>query len=195
LQLSRKLDKNPQLKSAINESLDQLNQFSEKYRPEAKKISDDTVKKVKQMADKGLNGEAIAQATNLLQEKVKEIKDLGSKASSDVYKKAAEGAKLYLDKAPDVKKYLEEKIEGLKDYVGKDGVKLINSTYEELEKVGKKGDSKQLMKIVKEKMEQLQKLAKDKGGDVADKVSERPVKYLGLTSLWAQFPVCKISRS
>lgn len=135
------LDNNPQLKGAINDSLAELQKFGDRYGPEAKKIADDTVKQIKQLSDKGLNGESIAKASSLLQQKVKEIKELGAKASSEAYQKAAEGARPYLEKAPDVKKYLEEQLDGVKEYVGDDGIKLINSTYEELEKAGKKGDS------------------------------------------------------
>jgi len=138
------LEKNPQLKSAINDSLSQLNEFSGKYGPEAKKIAEDTVNQIKDIADKGLTGESIMKASALAKEKLKQIQDLGAKAGSEAYAKAAEGARPYLDKAPDVKKYLEDSIGGLKEYVGDDGVKLINDTYADLEKAGKKGDSELL---------------------------------------------------
>lgn len=135
------LEKNPQLKSALNDSLGQLTEFSDKYGPEGKKIAEDTIKQVKQLADQGINGETIMKASSLIKEKLQQIQDLGAKAGSEAYSKAAEGAKPYLDKAPDVKKYLEESLGGLKEYVGDDGVKLINDTYSELQKAGKKGDS------------------------------------------------------
>ena len=135
------LDKNPQLKSAVDDSLKKMQEFGGKYGPEAKKIADDTVKQIKEMADKGLTGETIMKASALAKEKLKQIQDLGEKAGSDAYAKAAEGARPYLDQAPDVKKYFEESIGSLKEYVGEDGVKLINDSYSELEAAGKKGDS------------------------------------------------------
>lgn len=135
------LEKNPQLKSAVNDTLQQLTQFGDKYGPEAKKVADDTVKQIQQLADQGLTAGTIAKAASLAKEKLKEIQELGAKAGSDAYSKAAEGARPYLEKAPDVKKYLEDYLGSMKEYVGDDGVKLINDTYAELEKAGKKGDS------------------------------------------------------
>ena len=136
------LDKNPQLKSAVDDSLKKMQEFGDKFGPEAKKIADDTVQQIKELADKGLTTETIMKASTLAKEKLKQIQELGGKASSEAYSKAAEGAKPYLDKAPDVKKYIEDSLGGLKEYVGDDGVKLINDTYSEIEAAGKKGDSK-----------------------------------------------------
>ena len=125
----------------MNDTLGQMNSFGEKYGPEARKITEDTVNQIKKLTDQGINGETIAKAAALAKQKLQEIKDLGAKAGQEAYSKAAEGARPYLDKAPDVKKYLEESVDGLKEYVGDDGVKLINDTYSELEAAGKKGDS------------------------------------------------------
>lgn len=135
------LASHPQLKSALNDTLGQMGEFGDKYGPEARKIAQDTVNQIKKLTDQGINGETIAKAAALAKQKLQEIKDLGAKAGQDAYAKAAEGARPYLDKAPDVKKYLEESVDGLKEYVGDDGVKLINDTYSELEAAGKKGDS------------------------------------------------------
>lgn len=135
------LASHPQLKSALNDTLGQMNSFGEKYGPEARKITEDTVNQIKKLTDQGINGETIAKAAALAKQKLQEIKDLGAKAGQEAYSKAAEGARPYLDKAPEVKKYLEESVDGLKEYVGDDGVKLINDTYSELEAAGKKGDS------------------------------------------------------
>lgn len=136
------LDKSPQLKQALGDSLDQLNDFSGKYGPEAQKLAKNTINDIQKLANEGLNGETIAKAASLAKQRLEQIKELGAKAGSDAYSKAAESAKPYLDKAPDLKKYFEENLDKLKDYVGDDGVKLINDTYAELEEAGKKGDSK-----------------------------------------------------
>lgn len=135
------LDKNPQLRDAVYESIEQLNSFGAKYGPEAQKLAEDTVKQIKDIADQGINVTSIAKASALAKSKLAEIQKLGAKAGSEAYSKAAESARPFLEKAPDVQKYLEEKIGGLKDYVGDDGVKLINDTYAEVEAAGKKGDS------------------------------------------------------
>lgn len=135
------LDKSPQLKQALGDSLDQLNDFSGKYGPEAKKLTQDTINQIQKLADEGLNGETIAKAAALAKDRLQKVKDLSAKAGSEAYSKAAESAKPYLDKAPDLKKYVEENVDKLKGYVGEDGVKLINETYAEIEKAGKNGDS------------------------------------------------------
>merc|ERR1711939_58280 len=179
------MDKNPQLKSAINDSLGELQHFGDRYGPEARKIADDTINQLKQLSDKGLNAESLTKASSLVQEKLQQIKDLGAKASSEAYQKAAESARPYLEKAPEVKKYLEGQLDGLKEYVGGDGIKLINSTYEELESAGKKGDTKQLMKIAQEKVAELQKLAKEQGGKLANKATEKAGSFPGADKLLA----------
>lgn len=135
------LDKSPQLKQALGDSLDQLNEFGDKYGPKAKDIVKDTVNDIQKLANEGLNGETIAKAAALAKQRLEQVKELGAKAGSEAYSKAAESAKPYLEKAPDVKKYFEENLEKLKDYVGDDGVKLIEETYSEIEEAGKKGDS------------------------------------------------------
>lgn len=135
------LASHPQLKSALHDTFSQMTSFGDKYGPEARKITEDTVNQVKKLTDQGINGETIAKASALAKQKLQEIQDLGAKAGKEAYAKAAEGARPYLDKAPDVKKYLEESVESLKEYVGDDGVKLINETYSDLEAAGKKGDS------------------------------------------------------
>lgn len=139
------LDKSPQLKEALGDSLDQLNEFSEKYGPQAKDLARDTINDIQKLTKEGLNGETITKAAALAKERLEKIKELGAKAGSDAYSKAADAAKPYLEKAPDVKKYFEDNLDKLKDYVGDDGVKLINDTYAELEEAGKKGDSESFL--------------------------------------------------
>ena len=135
------LANHPALKSALGDSYNQLTDLGNKYGPEARKITEDAVKQIKDLTDKGVNGESIAKAVSIAKQKLEEVRKLGQQVGSEAYSKAAEGARPYLDKAPDVKKYLEESVDGLKEYVGDDGVKLINETYSELEAAGKKGDS------------------------------------------------------
>ncbi|CAD6580787.1 MAG: hypothetical protein CYPHOPRED_001360 [Cyphobasidiales sp. Tagirdzhanova-0007] len=185
------LDKNPQLKSAVDDSLKKMQEFGDKFGPEAKKIADDTVQQIKELADKGLTTETIMKASTLAKEKLKQIQELGGKASSEAYSKAAEGAKPYLDKAPDVKKYIEDSLGGLKEYVGDDGVKLINDTYSEIEAAGKKGDTKALMQIARERIGQLQDLAKNKGGDIASKATEKAGGIPGMDKLFQSVPNLK----
>lgn len=141
------LEKNPQLKEAVYGSLEQINALGDKYGPQAKKIADDTIKQIKDIADQGLNVESVMKASTLAKKKLAEIQELGAKAGKDAYGKAAESARPYLDKAPEVKKYLEDSIGGLKQYIGDDGVKLINDTYGEIEAAGKKGDSQSAFKM------------------------------------------------
>lgn len=135
------LDNSPQLKQALGDTLDQLNDFGDKYGPQAKDLTKDTINQIQNLAKEGLNAATIAKAAQLAKDRLEKVKELGSKAGSEAYTKAAEGARPYLDKAPDVKKYFEQSLDKLKDYVGDDGAKLIEQTYAEIEDAGKKGDS------------------------------------------------------
>lgn len=185
------LANHPALKSALGDSYNQLNDLGNKYGPEARKITEDAVKQIKDLTDKGVNGETIAKAVSIAKQKLEEVRKLGQQVGSEAYSKAAEGARPYLDKAPDVKKYLEESVDSLKEYVGDDGVKLINETYSELEAAGKKGDTAKLMQIAKSKIGQLQKLAQDKGGDLAKKASGKASQIPGVDQLFESVPSLK----
>jgi hypothetical protein len=145
------LDKNPQLKEAVGGSYDQLKKLVDQHGPEAKATYDDTVKQVKKIFGAGVTAASIKQASDLIQQKTKEVKELGQKAGQDAWNKASKQAKPYLDKLPDVKKSLDENMQALIGSGGKD----IQEIYEKVKEVAEKGGNKKsiedLQNIIKEK--------------------------------------------
>jgi len=145
------LDKNPQLRDAIGGSYDELRQLVKKHGPEAKAKYDDLVKQLKEIFNKGISADSIKQAQNLVQQKVKEIQELGEKAGKDAWDKASKQAKPYLDKMPDVKKALDENSQAL---LGS-GSKSIQEIYDKIKEAADKG-------INKNNVQELQNMIKDK---------------------------------
>jgi hypothetical protein len=145
------LDKNPQLKESIGGSYDQLKKLVDQHGPEAKATYDDTVKQVKKIFGAGVTAASIKQVSDLIQQKTKEVKELGQKAGQDAWNKASKQAKPYLDKLPDVKKSLDENMQALIGSGGKD----IQEIYEKVKEVAEKGGNKKsiedLQNIIKEK--------------------------------------------
>jgi hypothetical protein len=148
------IDKNPQLKEAVGGSYDQLKGMVEEYGPEAKDKYDDTVKQIKKIAAAGLTAASIKQVKDLVDQKTKEIKELGEKAGRDAWDKASKQAKPFLEKLPDVKKSLDE---NMKVLVGSGG-KSIQEIYDKVKEVAEKGGDKksveELQNMIKEKAKQ-----------------------------------------
>jgi hypothetical protein len=149
------IDKNPQLKEAVGGSYDQLKGMVEEYGPEAKDKYDDTVKQIKKIAAAGLTAASIKQVKDLVDQKTKEIKELGEKAGRDAWDKASKQAKPFLEKLPDVKKSLDE---NMKVLVGSGG-KSIQEIYDKVKEVAEKGGDKksveELQNMIKEKAKQV----------------------------------------
>lgn len=152
------LDKNPQLRDSIGGSYDELKQLVQKHGPEAKEKYDDLVKQLKQIFDKGISPDSIKQVQDLIQQKTKEIRELGEKAGKDAWDKASKQAKPYLDKMPDVKKSLDENMKALIASGGKN----VQEVYDKIKQVADKGFDK---KSVQELQDMIKQKAKDKGVD------------------------------
>jgi len=151
------IDKNPQLRDALGGSYDDLKQLVAKHGPEAKAKYDDLVKQLKEIFDKGVSASSIKQVQDLIQQKTKEIRELGEKASKDAWDKASKQAKPYLDKMPDVKKSLDENMKAL---IGSGG-KSIQEIYDKIKEVADKGPNKQ-------NMAELQSMIKDKAKQASE---------------------------
>jgi len=145
------IDKNPQLRDAIGGSYDDLKRLVATHGPEAKAKYDDLVEQLKEIFDKGVSASSIKQVQDLVQQKTKEIRELGEKAGKDAWDKALKQAKPYLDKMPDVKKSLDE---NMKSLIGSGG-KNIQEIYDKVKEVADKGPNKQ-------NMAELQEMIKNK---------------------------------
>jgi hypothetical protein len=154
------LDKNPQLKEAVGGSYDELKDLADKHGPEAKKTYDDLVKQLKEIFNKGVSTDSIKQAQDLVQQKVKEVKELGEKAGKDAWDKAAKQAKPYLDKMPEVKKTLDDNMKAL---LGS-GSQSIQDVYDKVKEVADKGPNKQNIKELQDLITKKAKEASEKGG-------------------------------
>lgn len=148
------IDKNPQLRDALGGSYDDLKRMVANYGPEAKENYDDLVKQLKQITDKGISASSIKQIQDLVQEKTKEIKELGEKAGKDAWEKASQQAKPYLDKMPDIKKTLDQNMGVLTAAGGAS----ITEIYNKVKQVADSGANKQsldeLQNLIKEKVQQ-----------------------------------------
>ena len=145
------LDKHPQLKESVGGSYDELKKLVEQHGPEAKATYDDTVKQVKQIFKAGVTAASIKQVSDLVQQKTKEVKELGQKAGQDAWNKASKQAKPYLDKMPDVKKALDENMQALIGSGGKDIQEIYDKVKEVAEKGGNKKSVEDLQNLIKEK--------------------------------------------
>jgi len=156
------LDKSPELKRVLGSSYDQLKGMADKYGPEAQKIASDTADQAAKILNQGVNAASLKDASNLIQQKSKEIQELAAKGGSDAWEAAAKSAQPLLDRLPDVKKLIDDNVESLKGYVGEERVQIVKDLYKQLEDISKSGKPANQMKeeaekVVKEKVEQLRK--------------------------------------
>ena len=151
------IDKNPQLRDAVGGSYNDLKKLVATHGPEAKAKYDDLVKQLKEIFDKRISASSIKQVQDLIQQKTKEIRELGEKAGKDAWDKASKQAKPYLDKMPDVKKSLDE---NMKSLIGSGG-KNIQEIYDKIREVADKGPNKQ-------NMAELQSMIKDKAKQASE---------------------------
>lgn len=100
----------PEIADKVGGKFDDLKKLAESQGPEAKKQVDELYAKVKDIASKGLSAGSIAEITKLAQGKFDELKKAGEQA----YDKGIDQLKPYLDKSPEVKKFVEENKDALK---------------------------------------------------------------------------------
>jgi len=148
------LDKSPELKKAIGGNYDELKRLVEAHGDEAKAKYEDLVKQLKEIYNKGLSPDSIKQVQDLVQQKTKEIKELGQKAGQDAWDKASKQAKPYLDKMPEIKKALDENAQVLIASGGKN----IQEVYDKIKEAADKGVNKNslndLQNLIKQKVDQ-----------------------------------------
>jgi len=103
------LNNHPQLKEKLGGSFDNLKQLGDQLGPEAKKQVDETWKEINDIVKEGLNFSSAERIYKLVQDKQKQIQKMGSQA----FEKGYEKLQPTLDKAPQVKKLVEENKDAL----------------------------------------------------------------------------------
>ncbi|CDO69303.1 hypothetical protein BN946_scf184976.g22 [Trametes cinnabarina] len=101
-------EKYPQLSEKLGGSYDELRRMAQKHGPEAKKLYDETTQQIKDIFSKGLSQESFDQAQQLIQSKTAEIRKIAQSSSQDAWNRAMKEASPYLDKLPEIKKFLAE---------------------------------------------------------------------------------------
>jgi vacuolar-type H+-ATPase subunit I/STV1 len=109
------LEENPKLKEAMECPVLQLKELGRRYGPEAQKVVDETYKQIEDIINQGLTPESLSKASKLVEEKSAEIKELGLKAVEKALNEGSQEVKTYLDRAPQIKKLLEENVENIKE--------------------------------------------------------------------------------
>lgn len=162
------LESNPKLKDVVGDSLGQLKSLADRHGPQARKLYDDTEHQLKSLVDRGLSAGTLAEAAHLVRSRSQEIADMAKDAAGDAWQEAAKRAKPYLDQLPDARDALDKALGPIKNQLGPEGNKLLEKTYNDLEKMGKEGVNKQSMQkasqLVQERVKELKELAQDKMG-------------------------------
>jgi hypothetical protein len=104
------LNNHPQLQESFGSSFQQLQELGDQLGPEAKKQVDETWKQVRQIVDQGISFESAQKVQQLVEEKTKQVRELGSKA----WEKGYEQIKPMLDQNPQVNQLVEQNRDILK---------------------------------------------------------------------------------
>jgi len=104
------LNNHPELKKKLGGSTDQLKQLGQKYGPEAKKQVDETWDQIRDIVKSGVGLGTADKVRQLVQDKIQKIREMSEKAFDQGY----EQLKPMLEKSPEVKKFVEQNIDSLK---------------------------------------------------------------------------------
>ncbi|KAJ3149708.1 hypothetical protein HDU86_006885 [Geranomyces michiganensis] len=168
------LASNPELKKSVESGINELKDMVDV--PEVEKILHDTYAELKKMAEKGFTPETVVAAGLLVKTQVGKAQEIAGKVGDAAWDKAADAAKPYLDKMPEVQKLLDGKLDDVKKIArengGPEAEKIITDLYDELKKISEKGVNKKTIaeasKLVETKVAEAMKL----GGGVAAKASD-----------------------
>ncbi|KAK4570341.1 hypothetical protein LTR86_002421 [Recurvomyces mirabilis] len=103
------MNNHPQLKEKLGGSFDNLKQLGDQLGPEAKKQVDETWKEVSDIVKEGINFSSAERIYKLVQDKEQQIRKMGKQA----FDKGYETLQPQLEKAPQVKKLVEENKDAL----------------------------------------------------------------------------------
>ncbi|CAF0915656.1 unnamed protein product [Didymodactylos carnosus] len=104
------LEKHPELKKQIGDSLGQLKSLAEKQGPEAKKALEDAYKQLQDITKDGISPKTVESTKKVVEQKINEMKKMGDQAWS----RGMENAQKQLEKMPKAKKLLEDNADLLK---------------------------------------------------------------------------------
>lgn len=133
------LNNHPQLKEKLGGSTDQLKELANRYGPEAKKEVDETWKQINDVLKAGFSVESVNRVRQLVQEKIEKIKELGEKA----FNQGIEQLQPMLEKNPQIKKFVEENKDALKQGNAAEVVEKVRSAISS-------GSTEQLESYIKE---------------------------------------------
>ncbi|KAA8902686.1 hypothetical protein FN846DRAFT_908445 [Sphaerosporella brunnea] len=159
------LEDNPQLKDKIGGGIHKLKDLGRQYGPEAQKIVDETYKQVEGLVKEGLSPSGIAKVTKLVNEKTKQIEEMGRKAAEKAWEEGSQQVKKYLDKAPQVKKLVEENLDSIKEAALSGGISVsaIPQIFQRIKDAATGGDNKEAIDRLKRYLEDLAKKGKEQG--------------------------------
>jgi gas vesicle protein len=177
------LEENPKLKAAMECPVLQLKELGRRYGPEAQKIVDETYKQVKEIVNQGLSPEALDKASKLIEEKSAQIKEMGRKAIEKAFEEGSQEVKRYLDRAPQVKKLLEENMEDIKEAAlsGKLSVSQIPQIFQKAKDATTAIDKKTAVERLKRYLDDLTGKGKEKiaeGGEHLQRVAKVTRDYV-----------------
>lgn len=132
------LNNHPELKKKLGGSTEQLKQMGQRYGPEAKRQVDETWEQVNELVKSGLSVDTADRARRLVQEKVQKIRELGEKAFDEGFEQLAP----LLDKNPQVKKFVEQNVQTLKQSGN------VSEAVEQVRSALSSGSTKELEKYV-----------------------------------------------
>lgn len=149
------LDNHPQIKEQVGGNVKQLRQMQDKYGPQVKEEIDHTWSQVADVVKGGVGLNTAAQIKEIIDEKLKKVRQLGDEAWS----KGLEQAKPYLEKSPKVKQLVEENTDALKQ--GN-----LEELWNRVKKATESGSTEDLQKYVEEAKGKVQSGGKAFGVNV-----------------------------
>lgn len=142
------LNNHPELKKRLGGSTDQLKQMGQKFGPEAKKQVDETWDQINDIVKSGVGLGTADKVRKLVQDKIQKIREISDKAFEQGY----EQLKPMLEKSPEVKKFVEQNMDQLKQSGSvSDVVKQVQSAVSS----GSTKDLEQYMQKAKEGAQQF----------------------------------------
>ncbi|KAG8924398.1 hypothetical protein FRC02_010455 [Tulasnella sp. 418] len=181
------LDKHPEVKEKLGGSWEDIQRLTRdvgnsEVASQAKKIADDTKRRLADIFQSGFSPESISKAKDLVETKSKEIKQLMEKAGKEAWEKGSKEYQKYLDKAPDeVKKVLSPDGDSIKTLLsGSGGVAAATTIWAKVKEIGssKAGFDEKNAKELKDLVEQKVREAKDSAS------SSSTFKSINLDSIW-----------
>ncbi|KAK9713038.1 hypothetical protein K7432_006740 [Basidiobolus ranarum] len=174
------LDKMPDVKKKIEQATDVFSEAAKEHGPQVKDMAEDLMSQLKKISEKGINEDTIKEAKTLVEEKLSELKDLKGKVGEQAWNKAQELADPVLQKAPELKKIVDEGVKEMKTLAEKKGPeasKIISDTYTEIKKIADKGVGKDTIKegkeLLEKKLSEIQNLSEKVKSESEDIVQDK----------------------